>query len=144
MILVDVNVIEDVLEKRRGWKASLAVLTLARQDKVNGHISALTPPILYFLQHKPDDVARVNVMAAIRNLSIIDLTAGILAAAFAEKRLSDFEDAIQFHSAKGGGLQTLVTRNQQDFKGVEKEIAIRSPEEFLAEITKAQLPAIRK
>ncbi len=133
MILVDVNVIEDTLEKRKGWKQSLAVLTLARQGRVAGAISALTVPILYFLQHKPDDIARVNVQVAIKTLVIVDLTATIIAAAFAEQRTNDFEDAIQFYSAKEAGADIIVTRNKRHFRGFEKEIQVQSPEEFLKE-----------
>ena len=82
MILIDINVIEDTLEKREGWQQSLAVLTLARRCETKGTTSALTVPILYYLQHKPDSVARANVQAAIKNLTVIDLTAGIIGAAF--------------------------------------------------------------
>lgn len=133
MILIDINVIEDTLEKREGWQQSLAVLTLARRQEVEAAISALTVPILYYLQHKPDSVARANVQAVIKNLTIIDLTAEIIAAAFAEERISDFEDAIQFHSAKARGVESIVTRNKGDFLGVEHEIVVQSPEEFLEE-----------
>jgi len=125
VILIDINVIEDTLEKREGRQHSLAALTLARRSKVEGAISALTVPILYYLQHKPDSVARANVQAAIKNLGIVDLTAEIVTAALAEQRIEDFEDAIQFHSAKEGGAETIVTRNKRRFLRAEHEIAVQ-------------------
>ena len=69
--------------------------------------------------------------AVVKGLTLIDLTAEIIAAAFAEQRISDFEAAIQFHSAKAGGVETIVTRNKRDFRGVADEVTVQTPEEFL-------------
>ena len=49
-ILVDVNVFEDVFRQRQGWEASLKVINCIRKKQATGHVSALTPPILYFFQ----------------------------------------------------------------------------------------------
>lgn len=49
-VFVDVNVFMDFLERRAGWKASLALIQLVRMNKIEGYISALTVPILYFLR----------------------------------------------------------------------------------------------
>ena len=49
-ILVDINVFEDVFRQRQGWEASLTVLNYVRNGQVVGYVSALTPPILYFLR----------------------------------------------------------------------------------------------
>lgn len=131
MIFVDVNVVEDVLEKRRGWRKSLAVLTLVRKGTVQGYLSALTVPVLYFLQRNPDVPARRNVLTATAGFKILDLTSDLLTAAFKEKRIPDFEDAIQFLSAKEAGLEMLVTRNVRHFKAVQTEIQVLTPLVYL-------------
>lgn len=51
-------------------------------------------------------------------------------ASFADKRFSDFEDALQFHSAKGKA-DIIVTRNRKHYVGVTGELQVLSPEEFL-------------
>nr|MDO8082685.1 hypothetical protein [Candidatus Freyarchaeota archaeon] len=49
-VFLDVNVFVDVLKRRNGWKAPIAMMWLARAGMTEGYISALTPPILYFLR----------------------------------------------------------------------------------------------
>lgn len=49
-----------------------------------------------------------------------------------------FEGAIQFHSARAGGVETIVTRNKRDFRGVADEITVQTPEEFLQAWREAQ------
>ena len=51
-ILVDVNVFEDVFRQRQGWEASLTVLNYVGNKQATGHVSALTPPILYFFRRR--------------------------------------------------------------------------------------------
>jgi predicted nucleic acid-binding protein len=43
-----------------------------------------------------------------------------------------FEDALQFHTAEQNGVDTIVTRNVKHFGKVKDEIAVLTPEEFLA------------
>jgi hypothetical protein len=51
-ILVDVNVFEDIYRQRAGWEASLAVVASVANGRLVGYVSALTPPILYFLRRR--------------------------------------------------------------------------------------------
>jgi hypothetical protein len=50
--LVDVNIFQDVITKRKGWEESQKVLKLFENDDFDGWISSLTRPILYFLSVK--------------------------------------------------------------------------------------------
>lgn len=59
------------------------------------------------------------------------MTSEIVKAAFEEDRIQDFEDAIQFHSAKDR-VDVFITRNKKDYEKVKKEIEVLTPEEFLA------------
>ncbi|MEM2144271.1 MAG: hypothetical protein QW279_02845 [Candidatus Jordarchaeaceae archaeon] len=49
-VFLDVNIFVDVLERRAGWKASLTIVQLVRAGRIEGYISSLTPPVLYFLR----------------------------------------------------------------------------------------------
>jgi predicted nucleic acid-binding protein len=131
-VFLDVNVFMDILETRNGWKESLALVQLVRLNKVEGYISALTPPILYFLRARisGEEVAKEDVKRVITEFRIVSLSEDIISQSLGDKRIRDFEDAIQFYSAKLSS-DVLVTRNKKDFREVENEIDILTSEEFL-------------
>ncbi|MEX2750306.1 MAG: type II toxin-antitoxin system VapC family toxin [Candidatus Freyarchaeota archaeon] len=129
---LDVNVFVDVLERREGWKASIAMVRLVRAGRIQGYISALTPPILYFLRARisSEEEAKEDAKRVIEGFRIVPLSEEIISLSFDEKRMGDFEDSIQFYSAKPSS-EVLVTRNKKDFRAVENEIEVLTPEEFL-------------
>jgi predicted nucleic acid-binding protein len=132
MILVDINVFEDVIRKREGWEGSFGVLNKVRSEDVAGGISALTVPVLYFLRRLPDRKARKKVKETIQGFGIIDLTSEIINDAMNDWEFVDFEDAIQFYSAKSANAKIIITRNKKHFRVVEGKINVLTPEEFLA------------
>lgn len=132
-ILVDVNIFEDIFRLRTGWEASLAVVAQVESGKITGSVSALTPPILYFLRRRTQSerASRRAVRQVLNNFNIIPLGREILETAY-ESSLPDFEDSIQFESAKIAGVDRIVTRNRRHFR--QGEIIILTPEELLKEI----------
>jgi len=133
MILVDVNIFMDALERRDGWTNSLEVINRVKRKEVKGFISALSIPILYFLRSRyvGDTQSRSDIKDLITDFEICALTEDILDKSF-EGEISDFEDGIQFYSAKEKEAEIIVTRNKKDFIPMEKEIRILTPEEFIA------------
>ncbi|WXG39258.1 MAG: PIN domain-containing protein [Candidatus Freyarchaeum deiterrae] len=131
-VFLDVNIFVDVLERRDGWKASIAMVRLVRAGRAEGYISALTPPILYFLRARisSEEEAKKDAKKIIEGFQIVPLSEEIVSRSFDEKRMRDFEDSIQFYSAKPS-YEVLVTRNKRDFRTVENEIEVLTPEEFL-------------
>jgi len=125
MILVDVNIFEDVIRKREGWIGSSEVSTKVRNKEIKGHISALTPPIIYFLRIKDnftDEDAREEMDKITQDFEIISLTPDIIREAKNDTNFDDFEDAIQFHSASKEGVEVIVTRNKRDFSNVQDKV----------------------
>ncbi len=129
---MDVNVFVDMLKRRDGWEASIAMVRLARAGRIEGYISALTPPILYFLRARisSEEEAKKDARKIIEGFRIVPLSEEIISRSFDEKRMRDFEDSIQFYSAKPSS-EVLVTRNKRDFRAVENEVEVLTPEEFL-------------
>jgi predicted nucleic acid-binding protein len=129
---LDVNVFVDVLERRAGWKFSLIMVHLVRAGKIEGYISALTPPILYFLRARisSEEEAKEDAKKIIVGFRIVALSEELILRSFDEKRIRNFEDSKQFYSAKLSS-EVLVTRNKRDFREVENEIEVLTPEEFL-------------
>jgi len=130
-ILADVNIFVDVQRRRANWNTSFLVLKTVTDGKNEGCVSALTPAILYFLRREitTEKQARTEAADVIEGFKIIDLTASLIQSAFAENRV-DFEDAIQFLSAKQSDA-IILTRNKKHFRSVEGELEILTPEEFL-------------
>ncbi|MFB6273664.1 MAG: type II toxin-antitoxin system VapC family toxin [Salinibacter sp.] len=131
-VLVDANVFMDVLQARAGLRPSLQVLAIVRvQDPHTGRICALTVPILHYLQSRdhPEGVARTQVASIIRGCEIVDLTAEMIEAAFADTRMSDFEDGLQYQAARSAECDAIVTRNTADFPSVDMDVL--TPEAFV-------------
>jgi predicted nucleic acid-binding protein len=134
-VLIDVNVFMDVLQAREGMRASLGVLsTLREQAQHQGFVAALTIPILYYLESRThsDLEARAYVQKVLQGLTIVDLTAEVIQLAFEETRIPDFEDCVQYYSAKAASCQGIITRNNKDFRNI--ELDVYTPDEFLAAI----------
>ena len=134
-VLVDINVFMDVLQAREGVRNSLQVLSVLREeDKYCGFVSALTVPILYYFESRKhsDLKARVNVRKILRKFTIVDLTTELIQKAFDEENIPDFEDCIQYHSAKTALCNAIITRNTKDFRRVELDIYM--PEKFLSTV----------
>lgn len=133
-ILVDVNIFEDIYRQRAGWEASLAVVNHVRIGKIDGYVSALTPPILYFFRKRTlsEQVSRRTVKQALASFKLTSVSEDTLESAF-NSSLPDFEDCIQFECAKIAAVDHIVTRNKRHFK--QAEISVSTPEEILKEIT---------
>ncbi len=133
MILLDINIFMDVFERRDGWTFSLEIINKVKSKELKGFISALTVPILYFLRSKyiPEKQTREDIRRIIDNFKTIALTDDIINKSFTSD-LPDFEDAVQFYSAKEAKCAVIITRNVKDFEKV-KEISVQTPEEFLKE-----------
>ncbi|MFQ6121063.1 MAG: type II toxin-antitoxin system VapC family toxin [Methanosarcinales archaeon] len=113
--------------------ASLEVLNRVKNKKVNGFISALSVPVLYFLRKLPDREAREKVKKITIGFNIINLTSEIIENAMNDTEFNDFEDAIQFYSAINANVEIIITRNKRHFRCVENKIKVVTPEEFLEE-----------
>jgi predicted nucleic acid-binding protein len=129
---VDANIFVDVQRQRRNWNESYAVLKTVIDGENEGLVSALTPVIMYFLKREitSETQAGQDTLDAIEGFRIVELTASLIERALHEKRVEDFEDATQFHSAKQSD-SIIITCNKKCFQRIAKEIHLLTPEEFL-------------
>jgi predicted nucleic acid-binding protein len=134
-VLVDVNVFMDVLQARNGIRSSSWALSILReQNGYCGFVSALTVPILHYFESRrySDSEARVNIQEILENFTIVDLTTELIQRSFSEESIPDFEDCIQYHSARVVLCDAIITRNTKDFREV--ELSIYTPEQFLSTV----------
>ncbi|GAG86807.1 unnamed protein product [marine sediment metagenome] len=131
MIFFDVNIFVDVLSGRKGFKSSIKLIDLVRNNKIKGFISSLTVPLLWFvLKSMVGSIkAQNDISDIIKGFNIVNLDKTILNNSFKIK-MNDFEDVIQYCSAMEGNCKTIITRNTKDFKNF-KNVSIFTPEEYL-------------
>jgi len=130
---VDINVFMDVLTKRAGWLESFSTIDSIRPPRIVGYISALTPAIVQFLRVKKvgEMPARAEAQKMTQDFEIVPLTRQIILDAF-ELPLPEFEDNIQFLSAKEMKVDYIITHNKKHF--AQNEISVLTPREFLQRI----------
>jgi predicted nucleic acid-binding protein len=131
-VLADTNVLLDVLAGRKPfYKDSAWIWSLAESGRIQAHLAAISYSNCYYIIRKY--AGRAGAEKAVRLLRDVfipvELTGQIINQAI-DAGFSDFEDAIQFHSAVHANLACIVTRNPDHFP--RKPISILSPSEFLA------------
>lgn len=117
-IMIDLNVILDVLQKRNPfYETSAALLAAAEIGDVDGFISAHSVTTLFYLIQKGSSSSEAR--AAITNL-LQFLKIGPVDQTTIEQALnldySDFEDAVQMMSAVQCRADYLITRNTKDYQ----------------------------
>lgn len=125
---------DDALEREPFWETSEQVLLLIEQGQVEGYISASTFSDLYYIIRKAR--GRNWTLIYLRQLVIFCQIATVnqdainmaLAANF-----RDFEDAIQYSTARINNLDAIVTRNPQDF--IVTIPRILTPQQLILELT---------
>jgi predicted nucleic acid-binding protein len=130
--LVDANVILDVLADREPWaEHSVRVLESIEEGRAEGFVAAHTITTLHYLvaSHRGRDVATSAVRRLLRLFEVVPVDEDRLLHAL-DLGLADFEDAVQAACAEKARADALVTRNEDDFRGV--GVPVLSPVAALA------------
>jgi len=130
--LIDTNVILDVLLKRsQFYQDSFKVFQLVDQERIYGCLSAASiTDIFYFIRkdrHNPGEVYRI-MDELIDLFSVVPVSETTIESALA-LRWKDFEDAVQYVTAKENGVTNIITRNKADYET--QDISCVSPAEFI-------------
>jgi predicted nucleic acid-binding protein len=132
-VLVDTNVILDVLLKRDGLYAeSFEVFQLVEQHAITGCVSSSAITDIFYLVHKArKDINTVYqaVKGAVALFTILPVFESTIKSALA-LRWKDFEDAVQYNTAKENEVDCIVTRNKDDYAA--SDIPCMSPVDFPA------------
>ena len=131
-IFIDSDVVLDVFAKREPfYYHSAKLLTQIEKKKVMGYTSPLVFSNIHYILRKLK--SKDYALQSLRKLRII-----IRVYSIHEKQInqalnsefSDFEDAIQYYSAKISKINFIITRNKIDYK--HSSITVCTPEEYLA------------
>ena len=117
-VLIDLNLILDVLQRRESFYATSArVLACAETGVVEGLVAAHTMTTLFYLiaKDRSPEVARIALTELLRFLSIAAVDHTTIEQAL-NLPYGDFEDAVQMMAAVQAGAQYVITRNAQDYQ----------------------------
>lgn len=131
MILVDLNVLLDVIQKREPhYRASAAVLERVVTGTTSAAIPAHAVTTMHFIVNRYADRRRADGVVDWL-LERFEVAAVGRAELQTARRLawSDFEDAVVAASASSSGCSVIVTRNIRDFR--ESPVPAMTPDEFL-------------
>ena len=134
-IFLDTDVALDHLADRPPF-ADFAhrIFALAEKDELTVCVSSLSFSNLYYILRKAKGHA-----AALEFLEKLNRLVRILAVTQAEvqsalsSNFKDFEDAIQYFSAKSEtGVSSIITRNKRDYGSA--DLPVQTPDEYLASV----------
>jgi predicted nucleic acid-binding protein len=130
-VLIDLNVILDVLQRREPfYDMSARVLAAAETGILEGWVAAHSLTTLFYLlaRYQSAEQARVVLTDLMTFLSVAAVDHAVIEQAL-NLPYRDFEDAVQMMAAVRSGAQYLVTRNVQDYMG---PLPALQPAELLA------------
>jgi predicted nucleic acid-binding protein len=117
-VLIDLNVILDVLQRREPhFAASAQVLACAETGRIEAYVAAHSLTTLFYLvaKDRSADQARVILGDLLRFLTVASIDHQSIKAAL-ELPYSDFDDAVQMVAATQIRAQYLITRDAVGFK----------------------------
>ncbi|GMO69814.1 MAG: PIN domain-containing protein [Treponemataceae bacterium] len=130
-IFVDSDIIIDLLAERDLFYTYAAELfTLAYKDKIAIFTTALVlSNVFYMIRKIKGNAESMRQLKDLRLLvNILPISENIVDMAL-NSIITDFEDALQYFTAKENGLLAIITRNGNDFKI--KDITIQTAEEYI-------------
>ncbi len=132
VVLIDLNIILDVLQKREPfYEASVRLLGAVEGGLLEGYLAAHSITTLFYLIQK--DRSSADARAAITNLLQILKIAPVTQSTI-DQALNldyrDFEDAVQMISAVQCKADYLITRNISDYKPA--LLPVLQPVDFLS------------
>jgi len=118
-LFLDTNVLIDFLTDRKPFSHEAAELfNYSLKRKVNLYVAAVSYNNIYYILNRNCSITQtINTLTELFELTeIIDVSKEIIKKSL-HSDFKDFEDAIQYHSAKSfSKIDCIVTRDTKDFK----------------------------
>ena len=130
-LFIDTDIILDILAKREPFYNSAAQLfTLIDEEKVEAFTTPVVFSNLFYIlsKFKTRKFAHSSLRKLRLLLKIIQVDEKVVDLAL-NSEFKDFEDAIQFYSAKLHELDFIITRNVKDF--VSKDLPVMTAEDYI-------------
>ena len=135
-ILIDLNIILDVLQKREPFfEASAGLLAAVETGQVEGYVAAHSITTLFYLIQKGRSAAdaRAVITNLLQLIKILPVDQGTIEQAL-NLDYRDFEDAVQMICAIQNKMDILITRNIKDYQPT--LLPVMQPADFLSTLPK--------
>ena len=132
VVLIELNILLDVLQKRtQFYDSSARLLAAVELGKVRGLVAAHSLTTLFYLIRKDRSVAeaRATITNLLQFIEIARVDQSTIEQAL-NLDYHDFEDAVQMISAVQGKVDYLITRNEKDYQPA--LLPVLQPVDFLA------------
>lgn len=132
-VFIDTNVVLDFYNRREEFFAPAAVIfDMAYRHQIELCASAITfVNAFYILRKKYEREELYKMLESLSGLCEITPVDHHIVRQSLSLRLKDFEDVVQYYSAKQSHADCIVTRNKKDFEELDGKIL--TPVEFLEE-----------
>jgi len=133
-VLIDINILLDVLQKRDPfYPVSANLIAMVETGKIHGYLAAHSLTTLYYLVQKGNSSAdaRAIITNLLQFMEIARVDQQTIEQAL-NLEIRDFEDAVQMVAAVQCKADFLITRNTKDF--LPSLLPILTPVDFLATI----------
>lgn len=133
--LIDTNIILDLIGRRMPfYPAAARLFTIGEKQKAQLYISSLSIANISYILRK--NYGRNELRQILSNflliVDILDLSGKIIDLALADQSFNDFEDTIQFYTARENRVDVIISRNQKAFKA--SDIPVMNCEQFISTI----------
>ena len=131
IVLIDLNILLDVLQKREPFYATSAgLLAAVETGRVQGYLAAHSLTTLFYLiqKGKSSSEARATITNLLQFIKIAPVDQSTIEQAL-NLDYPDFEDAVQMITAVQCKVDCLVTRNVKDYQPT--LLPVMQPVEFL-------------
>ena len=135
-IFIDSDIILDLLCKREPFYAFAAdVFTLGDLGKLELVTTSVVFANVFYILRKTSGIEKAKEL--LRKLRIIISVVPVdekTVDLALNSKFSDFEDGLQYFTAREHDIRVILTRNIKDYK--EKDLVIQTPEQYLKSIKK--------
>jgi predicted nucleic acid-binding protein len=130
-VFFDTNIMIDVIGRREQFcQPSLQIMSLADRGLIGVYVSAMSYATASFIlgrDNKELDIVReFSKFMKITTATLVDSST---IEQSVESKFKDFEDAMQYFSAKHEDIDYIITRNKKDF--IASDIPVFEPQEFV-------------
>ncbi len=129
-VLFDTNIVLDVLLDRKQFvELSASLVSLVETNVIEGCLCATTITTIDYLISKMHNrkVAKISIQKLLSLFEIAQVDKEVLQLSI-ESNFNDFEDAVQYYSGQLVGVDSIVTRNVNDYK--KADYPVYSPSEL--------------
>jgi predicted nucleic acid-binding protein len=130
-LFIDSDIILDLVLKREPFfNDSQRLLSLIERNYFSGFTSSLILANCYYIiTGNKDKKTALKTISKLRSvLNVLPFTDKEIGESL-NSSIADFEDGVQYFIALNNGINTLITRNISDYKGL--DINVLTPKDFL-------------